>query len=105
MVDEHITPVIFRKYGKRESNAVIALFPAECWSSDGYTCSCYVHVGQHGEADPFRVINTTKPAKPEEYADLKAELEAEPYGYRFRVYARYQRRWTQERREQMRNTS
>lgn len=88
--DEHETPVIFRKWPKREGGAVIALFPCEPGSYDEYTCSSYQHVGQHGVADPRRCINATHAAKPEEYAPLVAELEGAPYGYRLKLHRRYQ---------------
>lgn len=83
-----VTPVIFRKYPNSRGGEVVALLPEEPASEDGRTCTCYVHVGQHGEADPSHVINTTRPATPEEYADLKAELEAAPYNYRLRICRR-----------------
>ncbi len=83
-----VTPVIFRKYPNSRGGEVVALFPEEPASEDGRTCACYVHVGQHGEADPSHVVAATRPAKPEEYADLKAELEAPPYRYKLRVCAR-----------------
>jgi hypothetical protein len=61
-------PVIFRKkYGK-----VTAVFPTLCWSGP-YDMTCYAHVGQHGACD-IGWYNTTKAAKPEDYADLLAEL-------------------------------
>lgn len=86
MPDEPITPVLFRvhrapvKYGAE----VTAVFPCEPADFDG-NMTCYTHVGQHGgcSLDWYR---QTRPARPNEYTDLKAELEAEPYGYRFRVY-------------------
>mgnify|MGYP001613672705 CR=1 FL=1 len=88
--DDEITPVIFRKYGPGRGGEVIALFPAEAYDLQGYLCSSYVHVGQHGSADPHHVVRYTRPAKPDEYAALKAELEAVPYGYRLKVYSREQ---------------
>ncbi len=100
--DTEETPVIFRKYGPRKGGAVIALFPAELGTSDPYTCSSYVHVGQHGSADPWAVIRDTHPAKPEQYADLARELESAPYGYRLKVYRRMQRSFYEARREQAR---
>lgn len=36
---------------------------------------CYAHIGQHGRCDSLW-YRTTRPAKPEEYADLLAELRA-----------------------------
>lgn len=100
--DEEVTPVIFRMYGKRRGGNVIALFPTIPGTNDAYTCADYVHVGQHGSADPQCVINETRAATPAEYADLKKELESAPYGYRFQVYARMQRHFIAARREALR---
>lgn len=98
--DDDITPVIFRKYGPRRGGEVIALFPAEANDKmRSEICSSYVHVGQHGAANPQIVINQTRAAKPEEYADLKRELESAPYGYRLKVYTRMQRSFGEARRE------
>ena len=49
--------------------------------------SCYARVGQHG-ACCFAWYRTTRPATEAEYADLKVELEGDPYGYRLKVYRR-----------------
>lgn len=87
--DTEYTPVVFRKYGPRRGGAVIALFIHEAWTrTDPYMCTCYVHVGQHGAADPRLVVQQTRPARPADYADLKKELESAPYGYRFSLYHR-----------------
>jgi hypothetical protein len=69
------TKVIFRKY---KDGDIIALFPEEPFSVHSY-CSSYMHVGQHGAADVVYVMMDTKPAKPEEYAELKRELECLGY--------------------------
>lgn len=97
------TPVIFRKYRNSRGGEVVALFPAEAWSADGRTCPCYVHLGQHGEADPQAVVNMTRAATPAEYADLKAELEAEPYRYRLHVIKRLHRAYADLRRASLRD--
>lgn len=89
--DKEITPVIFRKFSKKEGGEVIALFPTDLGTYDPYTCCSYMHVGQHGSTDPQGIINCTKVAKPDEYESLKRELESAPYGYRFKVYTRMQR--------------
>lgn len=97
--DEQETPVIFRKYGARRGGEVIAIFPAEPGTYDTGTCSSYVHVGQHGSCDPQLVMNGTRAAKESEYADLKRELEGEPYGYRLKIYKRLQRSFLDDRRK------
>lgn len=65
------TKVIFRKF---KDGDVFALFPEIPGTYDPYTCLSYMHVGQHGSTS-VDVVDRTKPASPEEYADLKAELE------------------------------
>lgn len=80
------TIVIFRMFG----GDVIALFPG-IPENTGF-CSSYMHVGQHGSADYRAVIRTSRPATPEEYNDLKKELESAPYNYNFIVRKKYTRR-------------
>lgn len=95
---EPITPVLFRKMTPRYGGDVLAVFPADAASYNVQQCGCYAHIGQHGVCDPWHVVRHSHLATPAEYADLKAELEAAPYGYRFRVYERMQREWTEVRR-------
>jgi hypothetical protein len=80
------TPVIFRKW--KDTGDILALFPYDLGTDSPYTCSSYEHVGQHGAADPRGCIQQTKPAKPEEYAALKAELES--LGYKLKPMSRLQ---------------
>lgn len=77
------TRVVFRKWSDGQ---VIAFFPGDetYRLSHGTACGSYMHIGQHGEADTA-LMDRLKPATPEEYASLKAELEGEPFGYRFTV--------------------
>lgn len=70
-----MTKVIFRKLRNGE---VIALFPQEPATRDGWLCVSCMHVGQHGSADPF-TVNDTKPAMHYEYADLYDELKSIGY--------------------------
>ena len=70
-----MTKVIFRKFRNGE---VIALFPQEPATPDGCGCMSYMHVGQHGSADPL-IVNATRPAMPCEYADLYNELKSIGY--------------------------
>lgn len=79
--DKHQTAVVFRKY---PDGSIIALFPKLPWGKE--QCGSYMHVGQHGEADYQGVIDTTKPAQPGEYEDLKRELEG--LGYNLRILRR-----------------
>lgn len=78
------TITVFRKYKDGE---IIALFPAEKWTRGDYTCTSYCHVGQHCAADYNSVVLRTTLATPEEYADLKVELER--IGYELDIKKKY----------------
>jgi len=69
-----VTEVIFRKFSKKEGGQILALFPYDTEGRYGQ-CNSYMHIGQHGTADYSGMMQSTKPATPAEYADLKAELE------------------------------
>lgn len=62
------------------SGDVTALWPAISagWARGQY-CQSYAHIGQHGAADYSYVVNLTRPATPDEYADLLAELNDKGY--------------------------
>jgi hypothetical protein len=81
MSDQEVTRVVFRWW--RESDSVIALFP-DIEDRHGLVSS-YMHVGQHGPADYMGIIANSRPATPEEYTDLKRELESAPYNYNLKV--------------------
>lgn len=66
-------PVIFRKDTKDGFNDITAVFPTLPSNYSGSDMTCYAHVGQHSGCSR-EWYYTTKPAKPEEYADLLAEL-------------------------------
>jgi len=75
------TKVIFRKF-KDINKDVVALFPDEKYDRDrsGHNyCWSYMHVGQHGSADYHYVVSQSILAKPEEYQELKKELEDRGY--------------------------
>lgn len=74
--DTEKTVVVFRKW-KSGNREIIALFPGI--DAGGGFCSSYEHIGQHGGAEYSGVIAATVPARPDEYADLKAELESIGY--------------------------
>lgn len=75
--EEKVEPtiVLFRVF----QGEVLALFPAEAVHMNPWMCSCYAHMGQHGSADVNMVIHKSRRATPEEYADLKRELEQRGY--------------------------
>ena len=64
--------VIFR--WEREGG-VYALFPELPSDNYGNFCTCYQHIGQHCPADYHGCVAKSRPAKPDEYADLFVELE------------------------------
>ena len=69
---EIMDKTIFRVYPDGE---VIALFPQISVNIGGRHCQSYLHVGQHGGADPFIVVSQTRLATPDEYKELFLELE------------------------------
>ena len=69
------TQVIFRKWANGD---IIALFPRIPANGFPWEMLSYEHVGQHGGAS-MGIIDKTRPAKPDEYATLKAELEGRGY--------------------------
>lgn len=76
--------VLFRRFPDGD---LIALFP--CLPAEGlnaWPCQSYMPIGQHGAADPL-IVHDTRPARPREYAALKAELER--LGYRLAVRRRF----------------
>ena len=77
--------VVFRKDNE---GTVFALFPYEAADDEGH-CTCFQHVGQHSAADYDGCIGESVPAKPEEYAPLKRELEGR--GYEITVISRRSR--------------
>lgn len=79
---EPATKVIFRYW----NGDVIALFPELPGDMNPETCMSYMHVGQHSAADYGHIIDQTKPAKPEQYAELAQELES--IGYKLEIKKR-----------------
>lgn len=67
--------VIYRVF----EGEVIALFPEVPAAPQSGMCLSYAHVGQHGAADASGIVRASRPAKPEEYAELDAELRSIGY--------------------------
>jgi hypothetical protein len=82
--DEAVTAVVF-VIGAREKD-VTAVFPALPGTS-GDDMACFSHIGQHSHCS-VGWYNKTRNAFPNEYDELKRELESAPYNYRLRVYTR-----------------
>lgn len=87
--EEPITPVLFRADKHDGTLHITAVFPTQAGTCDALTMGCFEHIGQHS-ACSLGWYHTTRKATPDEYADLKRELEAQPYGYRLKVYSRMQ---------------
>lgn len=64
--------VVFRASRGRHPE-ITACFPTEPADLRGTQFTCYAHIGQHSGAS-WGWYQTTRAAKPEEYADLLAEL-------------------------------
>jgi len=77
------TPVIFRRWVVEEDaigDGVIALFPTHPSDSMSWlNMDSYERIGQHGSADYGVVTRNSRPATPDEYANLKRELEGQGY--------------------------
>lgn len=82
--NEETTKVVFRKFRDGE---IIALFP-DIKERNGLVLS-YMHIGQHGMADPM-IVNDTELAAPLEYMQLCNELTA--IGYDLRIMKRMVRK-------------
>lgn len=80
---EFKTKIIFRYW----EDEVIAIFPEDLGDNEPYTCSSYQHMGQHGICNPQFIIENSRLATPEEYADLKKELENQ-CGYNLQIIKR-----------------
>jgi hypothetical protein len=78
-MDEEITQVVFYLYPEGD---VMAYFPLEDYDTEGFYKVCYAHIGQHSACHPEYVLELT-PAEPEQYAELKKELES--IGYKLQV--------------------
>jgi len=79
------TKTIFRKF--KDNGDIIALFPEIPSDYIGRNWDSYVHIRQHGTANYQLGIKNTVLATPEEYAELKRELETH-YDYEIEVYQR-----------------
>ena len=66
------TLVIFRAW--KDTGDIIALFPELPADYQGWFCGAYEHIGQHGGACYFGVIQATTPISIEEAAPLAEEL-------------------------------
>lgn len=89
--------VIFRRCPDGD---IIAMFPGIAGTSDyDWTCQAYMHIGQHAPASTSLLRSFTTPAKPEQYADLLAELSCIYQPYTLRIVKRETRKHLEERRK------
>ena len=72
--------VIFRRW--RDCGSIIALFPEIPADIFGEFCEAYEHVGQHGGANYWGVIQATMPVELHEAEDLAEELTRIGYNLR-----------------------
>jgi len=79
------TKTIFRKF--KDNGDIIALFPEVPSDIGGKNCDSFMHIGQHSAANYQYLLKETVLATPEEYAELKHELESH-YDYKIEVYQR-----------------
>ncbi len=70
--------VVFRAY-RKAPHEVVALFPEVPADVSGVYLTVYEHVGQHGSGGQLVMNRLTNPAQPEQYAELKRELEGIGY--------------------------
>jgi hypothetical protein len=87
---EPLTKVAFRFWyngpGDRKNGEVTAIMPEIPGTADPYTCTCYVHMGQHGVCNVSLANRASRLATEAEYAPLLAELGK--IGYRVQVIKR-----------------
>lgn len=75
--DSHKTKVLFLQEREfKVSKGIFAYFPEMVHR--GEIMTCYAHIGQHSACAPG-YANKCKKATPDQYADLKAELESIGY--------------------------
>ena len=98
-MDSKKTKVIFRTFKDGE---VIAIFPEENGTNAPWTCSSYMHIGQHSSCNPCALIKDTRLSTPEEYNDLKNELE-KIVGYNLEVIKRNHNKFFHIRLEKLEN--
>lgn len=91
-----LTKVIFRK--DKKCGEIVAMFPAVAGTNDLWTCSCYVHLGQHGSAS-VDYVRASRLAKPAQYRPLANELRR--IGYKLGIRRRFTRADLAARKEQL----
>lgn len=86
-MDKEKTKVIFRQW--KIGCEIIALFPEIATDIIGYHCQSYMHVGQHGAANPNVILKDTKPANLDDGAVKRLIKELIDRGYNLKVIKRF----------------
>lgn len=74
-MSNEVLPVIFRAEKSGQfAGSVSAVFPTEPGTPEPGTMACYARIGQHGSCHIGWYRERTRPATPDEYAPLLAEL-------------------------------
>lgn len=88
--DNYKTDVIFRVVTIQGITEVTAFLPHDVNSLAG-DVTCYAHIGQHSSANYNYCVSKSRLATPEEYEDLKKEMET-LFGYNFNVIKKQNRK-------------
>jgi hypothetical protein len=86
MVSDEIVPVtvyFVHELDESVSDPVTAVFTDSLGEEGPGAYTVYAHMGQHSTGSPEWIAERTRPATPEEYADLLSELTG--VGYRVSV--------------------
>jgi hypothetical protein len=76
---EEKVEVLFRYDTTKDfKGTIFAVFPYDIADHDG-NVTTYQHIGQHSAGDYNHCLQTSRQATPEEYQDLKKELESIGY--------------------------
>jgi len=94
-MDKEKTKVIFRQW--KIGCEIIALFPEIATDTIGYNCESFMHVGQHGGANPRVMLKDTKPANFDDGAVKKLIKELTERGYNLEIIKRFRYKHQQKR--------
>ena len=72
------TKVVFLYNDDKESSDIFAFFPEQQYGIGAAHFDSYAHIGQHGACD-IDYARESRKATPDEYKDLKTELESIGY--------------------------
>lgn len=87
--EDQETIVLFRV---DNDGVCFAIFPFEPVNRSGTLVSVYARVGGHSSGDLRGMIDTSRPATPEEYRAIERELTGYPYRYKLAIRKRTPRK-------------